>query len=245
MMVWSQGTQGFPAARPCDPANKQLHQQGWSLKTLSPTTAALAAPGGGCLAQQGGGFPGGAGGLTITACNATDPAQVFSYDASTKQLKQVSSGHCVDVHSGGPIVWMYGCTSSPNDQLQFVDGTVRVAVGTAGLCFGVEQDDPAGATAQSTLQAWAKPLSEQAGVALLLINPTTSSRSIEVPLAALPLTGSGTNLTKALSVGVRDIWARADAAPLAKGAATVKLTVPAMDSSFVRLHAAAATTAQL
>jgi hypothetical protein len=36
---------------------------------------ALAAPGGGCLEVHGGGYQGGAGGLIVAACNATDPAQ--------------------------------------------------------------------------------------------------------------------------------------------------------------------------
>ena len=55
------------------------------------------------------GFEGGAGGLVVAPCNATNPAQIFSYDPATLQLKQVSSKHCVDVHAQGPIVWMYGC----------------------------------------------------------------------------------------------------------------------------------------
>ena len=50
----------------------------------------------------------------MVACNASDAAQAFEYNEDT-QLKQPSSGHCVDVHSGGPIVWMYGCSSGPND----------------------------------------------------------------------------------------------------------------------------------
>eukprot|EP01050_Picozoa_sp_SAG11_P043567 SAG11_NODE_20694_length_440_cov_0.756598_1_plen_82_part_10 len=69
--------------------------------------------GGGCLTQRGSGFQGGAGGLVIAECNGTDPSQTFTYDTTTSQLRQVSSKHCVDVHSGGPIVWMYGCSNGP------------------------------------------------------------------------------------------------------------------------------------
>ena len=77
-----------------------------SLSPLDNGHTALKAPGGGCLEQSGAGFEGGAGGLIIAVCNATSPAQTFAYDTTTLQLKQVSSGHCVDVHASGPIVWM-------------------------------------------------------------------------------------------------------------------------------------------
>jgi len=74
---------------------------------------------------------------------------------------------------------MYGCTSGPNDKLSFnKGGTLSVAVGS-GLCLGVEQDDPAGATFASSLQGWAKPLngtSATAGIALLLLNPDSKAR---------------------------------------------------------------------
>jgi hypothetical protein len=119
-LVWSGqgGALGFPAARKCNPSNSALKQKGWALKPLvqggessnsvdnDGSSVALAAPGGGCLTQRGHGFPGGAGGLVIAECNGTDPSQTFHYNSTTFQLVQVSSKHCVDVHSGGPIVWM-------------------------------------------------------------------------------------------------------------------------------------------
>ena len=229
-LVWSGqgGTLGYPAARKCNPSNTALKQKGWALAPLDGGAVALKAPGGGCLKQQGNGYAGGAGGLVISACNATDPAQIFNYSKTTFQLQQVSSHHCVDVHSGGPIVWMYGCSSSSqNDQLKFDTGAGTLTA--AGLCIGVEADDPAGATFQSSLQAWAKPLNASAS-ALLLINPDTQPHDFEVPLAnvsaALAAAGKAT---------VRDIWARADLPPLASGAASVKATVPAMDSAFMAL----------
>lgn len=55
--------------------------------------------GGGCLKVQGGGYPGGSGGLVITRCNSTDAEQQFTYNASTMHLQY--GRHCVDVHSGG------------------------------------------------------------------------------------------------------------------------------------------------
>ena len=67
---------------------------------VDPAAVALVAPGGGCLRVQGSGYPGGAGGLVIARCNETDPAQAFSFDVTSKQLK-TASGRCVDVHSGG------------------------------------------------------------------------------------------------------------------------------------------------
>ena len=111
---------GFPAARKCNPTNPALKQTGWALKPIGApesggssssddpdgSLVALTAPGGGCLTQSGHGFPGGAGGLIVADCNGTDPAQTFHYNSTTFQLVQVSSKHCVDVHSGGPIVWM-------------------------------------------------------------------------------------------------------------------------------------------
>lgn len=165
-LVWSGlgGALGFPAARKCNLDNPGLKQAGWSLKPLASTThVALGAPGGGCLKQQGAGFEGGAGGLIIADCNITDPAQIFDYDATTMQLKQVSTKHCVDVHASGPIVWMYGCTPKANDQLMFNKTTGTVSLNMAsGLCFGVEAGDPAGATYASTLQAWVSACSKRA-----------------------------------------------------------------------------------
>jgi len=244
-LVWSDlgGAFGFPAARKCAPSNTGLKQAGWSLaplpnapKPTSPTATAvsLAAPGGGCLRIQGGGYPGGAGGTVVVKCNATDAAQQFEYDTATLQLRDPKSGHCVDVHSGGPIVWMYGCTKGANDLLHLnkTDGTVSVDVGgtgEGGLCFGVETADPAGSTVESTLQAWAKPLEGSDGVALLLINPDSVSHDFEVPLSVLP-----TKL--AAPIKIRDIWQRADLPVLAASATTVKMTVGAKDSAFLRLH---------
>ena len=74
-------------------------------------------------------------------------------------------------------------------------------------------------------------------MALLLINPDSKEHQIEVPLASLPLTGGGANLT-AGGVAQRDIWNRADLPPLPKGAASVKATVGALDSAFLRLSPA-------
>ena len=103
----------------------------------------------------------------------------------------------------------------------------------ANLCVGLETDDPAGSTYASTAQAWAKPLDD--GVALLLINPDDKPHTISVALGALPLTGGGANLTSGGPLRVRDVWARAERAPLAKGAAALSLTVAGLDSAFVRL----------
>ena len=79
-LVWSGqgGTLGYPAARKCNPSNSALKQKGWALAPLDGGAVALKAPGGGCLKQQGNGYAGGAGGLVISACNATDPAQIFN-----------------------------------------------------------------------------------------------------------------------------------------------------------------------
>ena len=184
-LVWSGlgGALGFPAARACSPNNPGLKQSGWALKPIAGSAdgVVLSAPGGGCLKQQGAGFEGGAGGLIIAECNTTDPAQAFAYNATTLQLKQPSSRHCVDVHAAGPIVWMYGCTPGANDKLALNETTGTITVTLAAghpLCFGVEAGDPAGATYASTLQAWAKPL--EAGVAVLMINPDTSPHEFQV-----------------------------------------------------------------
>ena len=246
-LVWSdlRGVYGYPAARACNPSNPALKQTGWALRPLAAKTrsvpagsvpegkVSLVAPGGGCLKVQGRGAPGGAGGLVVAACNATDDAQAFAYNASTMQLSQ--GGRCVDVHSGGPIVWIYGCSASPNDQLRFdeTEGTVRVEAG-GGRCFGLESDDPAGATFESTLQAWAKPLKQ--GVALLLINPDTSPHDVSLPMYTLPLLGSGANVTASPKLDVRDIWAHASLTPVDTAAGVLKLTVPPLDSVFLRLE---------
>jgi hypothetical protein len=244
-LIWSGtgGALGFPAARTCNPANAALKQTGWKLTTL-PSSASLTgvplvllnAPGGGCLKVEGAGYPGGLGGLLVDTCNTTDPAMQFTYNTSTFHLTAPTSNHCVDVHSGGPIVWMYSCGSGPNNQLYFnKDTTLSVKVG-AGLCVGLEQADPAGGTLNVALQAWAKPLNgTSGGVALLLINPVATPKVFEVPAWTLPLTGDGTNLTSK-AISVRDIWARKNLAPFVKGAATIKMTVPGYDSAFLRLN---------
>ena len=73
---------------------------------------------------------------------------------------------------------------------------------------------------------------------MLMINPDSEEHAFEVPVSVLPLDGTGTNLT-GVGATVRDIWARADLAPLPKsGAATViKATVGPLDSVFLRLAA--------
>lgn len=233
-----EGARGFPAARKCDAVNPGLKQQGWSLSPLANGNTAVKAPGGGCLMQQGPGFEGGAGGLILADCNATSPAQIFSYNQTTFQLTQVSSKHCVDVHGGGPIVWMYGCSSKANDLLHFnaAQQTLSVPL-NGGLCFGVEAADPAGGAYQETLQAWAKPLEGIDGVAVLLINPDTKPHDFEVPISNLPKANGKVNMTGS-ALNVRDIWAHADLAALPKGTAFIKTTVGPMDSAFLRLSVA-------
>ena len=184
---------------------------------------------------HGGGARGGAGGLIAATCNATDARQIFAYNSSSHQLMHVASGHCVDVHSGGPIVWMYGCSLGPNDRLQLhaSDGTVTAA----GRCLGVEVADPAGSTFEATVQAWAKPLPEpRGGVALLVINPDAAPADVALPLWVLPKTGAGVNLTTATTIRRRDIWARTDLAPATGGAQTLAIRVGGLDSVFWRLY---------
>ena len=253
-LVWSAlgGAFGFPAARTCDPGNAGLKQKGWSFTSLVPAAGAGAgagagavgsvlakAPGGGCLRAQGGGARGGAGGLVVVTCNATDAAQQFDYTATTGELKQASGGHCVDVHSGGPVVWLYGCsTTSPNDKLILINGTLSVTQGTRQLCIGVEQSDPAGATVESSLQAWAKPLGGKDGVAVLMINPDDTSHVFDVPLKVLPGPVLAALASGGGAISVRDIWRRADASPLPAGATSITVTVAGHDSAFLRLSAA-------
>ena len=131
-----------------------------------------------------------------------------------------------------------GCTASPNDELKF-DKTAGTLTANS-LCFGVEADDPAGATFQSTLQAWAKPLNGTQGAALLMINPDTKPHDFAVPVAKLPLPPASPGELSAPGHGqalqVRDIWNRKDLSPLAAGASDVKMTVGPMDSAFLRLY---------
>lgn len=221
-LVWEEngGAEGYPAARPCNLTNKALQQQGWSMEQLStPGVVALNAPGGGCLTLQGPGYPGGFGGLVIAACNASDLSQQFKQDSG--RFVSAASGRCVDIHSGGPIVWMFGCSSLPNDEL-----SVRVANGTlegAGRCIGVESRDPAGNT-QTTRQAWAKPVN--GSVAVLMINPDSVPHQFAVPLSVLPFAKMND------IVAVRDIWAHEQRAPLPVGTAYLNATVGPMDSAF-------------
>ena len=130
----------------------------------------------------------------------------------------------------------YGCTPKPNDLLQFDAAKQTVSVGNGALCFGVEAGDPAGGAYQETLQAWAKPLEGNDGVAVLLINPDTKPHDFEVPIAAFPKV-NGANLTGS-ALNVRDIWGHSDLAALPKGTATIKATVGPMDSAFLRFSIA-------
>ena len=146
------------------------------------------------------------------------------------------------MHSGGPIVWLYGCsTTSANDALYFNASTKSVYVEAGGrqICFGLEDDDPAGGRYQYEVQAWAKPLSGTRGVALSVINPHAGMTDVTVPLYALPLTGAGINLTTVSgAIGVRDIWARQDLPDLPPPQGVkraVSLRVVGMNSAFVRL----------
>jgi hypothetical protein len=261
--IWGSmsGVLGFPAARPCNKSAPQLRQSGWKLTpqvahlpgkeegrgagAAKAAEAALGAgqmmqlstPAGGCLSRRGPGYPGGRGGLVVAPCDGGD-AQAFTYNESSLQLS--NSGDCVDVHSGGPLVWMYGCSSeSANDRIRFdADAeTASVDEGRGPLCLGVEADDPAGSTFEYTLQAWAKPLPEGQGVALLLLNPNADPQQIELPLYTLPLTGDGKNLTSVPKLAMRDIWARADKPPpLTPDGHSLRVRVGALDSIFVRLH---------
>jgi len=229
-LVWSGhgGALGYPAARKCNTVNPALHQVGWAL--VSRPTAGevmLQAPGGGCLTVQGAGYPGGAGGLVIARCNSSYAAQGFKYDEATKQISSVSNGRCVDIHSGGPILWMYGCSAGPNDKLTIA---ANKTLEGAGLCVGVEQDDPAGATYQSALQAWAKPLNSS--VAVLLINPDTVSHDFSVPLSVLPFSETCTDLT---GLAVRDIWEHTNLTSIPSGVSMLNVTVGPMDSAFLKL----------
>jgi len=254
-LVWQQlgGALGFPAARPCDIDNPSLHQVGWHLEPL-PTSGpvagktddkvALVGPGGGCLEQRGGGYPGGAGALVLSECNASKSVQQFTYNASTGLLRStVAPSNCVDVHGGGPIVWMYGCNEgSTNDKLTIdtVNGTAFLVGGQMGdgRCIGVEAADPAGGGVEAMLQAWAKPLPGHQGLALLLINPDDAKpHAFNVPLHLLPLTGGGVNLTTT-PFAVRDLWAHKDLAhhKRATVGGNFTLTVGPLDSAFVRLY---------
>ena len=79
--------------------------------------------------------------IDLSLIAGTDPSQTFTYNPTTFELILVGKHECVDVHSGGPIVWMYGCsTSSANDQLKF-DKTAGTVTANK-LCFGVEADNP-------------------------------------------------------------------------------------------------------
>ena len=133
-----------------------------------------------------------------------------------------------------------GCTASPNDELKFDKTAGTLTAGS--LCFGVEADDPAGATFQTALQGWAKPLNGTDGVALLLINPDNKPHDFVVPIAKLPLPPASTAKTSASTTAsgkalqIRDIWNRKDLSPLAAGASDLTMTVGPMDSAFLRVH---------
>ena len=223
-LVWSQLEPGVGFVEPevCD-ASKPA-QKGWALQTPAGLggKVLVKAPGGGCLSAPN---------IKTTPCNQSDLSQQFEWNAASKQLQQ--NGRCVDVHNGY-MVWMYGCSNtSGNDQLVFgQDGTLSSNAGAK--CLAVVDKDPAGATFQSSLQAWAKPLGKDKA-ALLLINPTASPQQFAVPLASV-FNFTATEAAGAQkSYAVRDVWARADGTPAT--APSYDLTVGPMDSAFVTLTA--------
>ena len=159
---------------------------------------------------------------------------------------------CIEVYLiSGTFSLLLLDDAGPNDQLKF-DKTAGTITANK-LCFGVEADDPAGKSFQSTLQAWAKPLNATEGVALLMINPDSKPHTFSVPIAKLPTPPGAEQWTIAngeeeegdahhaeeksrKAMSVRDIWARKDLAPLAAGATDVTMTVGPMDSAFLRLY---------
>ena len=241
-LVWSTlgGATGFPTARRCDPTDASLKQTGWGVARQAGGTVMLIAPpmpdqAESCLEARGGGARGGAGYLLFVPCNHTVAGQNFDYNVTSGEMR--FDGHCVDVHGGGPLVWMYPCSeTSPHDVLlaNHSDGTLRF--GDGELCLGDEERDPAGEASAVTLQAWSKPLPADEGLALLLINPDSKPHAFDVPLASLPLTGAGLNLTT-VPFRTRDIWNHKDVVtPLRAGAkATLYVTVGGLDSVFLRL----------
>ena len=116
----------------------------------------------------------------------------------------------------------------------------RLMPGGRQICFGLEDDDPAGGRYQYEVQAWAKPLSDTQGVALNIINPGAAASDVTVPLYLLPKTGAGINVTTVSGkIGVRDIWARTDLPdlPAPQGIErTFSMRVDGLNSAFVRLH---------
>jgi len=55
-----------------------------------------------------------------------------------KQLAPWAAGpatNCVDVHGGGPLVWLYRCGPGLNDQFVFDEGGVLNAEGTGGTAL--------------------------------------------------------------------------------------------------------------
>ena len=66
---------------------------------------------------------------------------------------------------------------------------------------------------------------------LLLVNPDSDAHEFEVPLSSIP---SKPNRSE---IYVRDIWARKDLSNImVSTTGSVKVTVPSLDSAFMRLH---------
>ena len=168
------------------------------------------APGGGCLAIHGAGYPGGAGGLLLAECNSSDASQAFTYDAAAKQLAQSPRSNGVDVHNNGPLVWMYGCSTGANDMLSLDDGAAKFEQkGSASA----SRHGPGGRHVRRARRR-GQAARELGGGAF--VNPDAKPRTIRVLLSALPLTGGGATLTSGGPLQVRDVWAKADRAPLAR-----------------------------
>lgn len=139
--------------------------------------------------------------MRMRACDASAASQVFSFNASTRQLVSNSTGLCLAF----AIHWLWdwqpvpSLASCQNDTSQFFsfgpDGTLVNAA--QGLCAG--SSDVSGPPSQ----VWAKPIASPPGaVAVLVVNGALLNQSVTVPLALVNVTDG--------AAAARDVWEHMD-----------------------------------
>lgn len=190
--------QGMPVvASECSASDAS--QKGWS---HDATTGLVHAGNGVCLDGSD------ASAVALSACDATNAAQVFAYDAVQKSLRngvwaqqgEGASAMCLDVYDfKGPGVQLFGCNYGRNEQFDFnADGTLTDNDSPKN-CLGTNP------SSSGTWQLWTKKQPNGA-LAVFVINGDidTAAVAATVNFAELVDAAGGT------AFKVRDVWARKD-----------------------------------
>jgi alpha-galactosidase len=154
--------------------------------------------------------------VALSACNASDPNQMFAYDAGKKSLRvgdwaaggdgAGSGAHvsamCLDVYDfKGPGVQLYACNYGANEQFDFNSDGTLTDNDSPKNCLGTS----AGSASTGSWQLWTKKQAKGA-LAVFVINGDATGDAAAVTIVLKELVDADAGAT----YKVRDIWARKD-----------------------------------